>query len=150
MFQEDFKSILNKKEDDTQTKPESKFICGGCSFKVSSKKVLNIHNKFVHDQSFHSCDVCPIRTKTIGGMKVHKWSVQKSIMTYKKTGKPTEKIELKLEPNITNTSETGESESNDLLDLYQEKVWESGHNFRSRAICKSCLRIKYLVEKKCQ
>ena len=153
VFQEDFKLILNQKEDDKQTKSESKFICGGCSFKASSKKVLNIHHKFVHDQSFHSCDVCPIRTKTIDGMKVHKWSAHKSIMTYKKTGRPTEKIEVKSEPDITDTSETDyetdESESNDLPDLYQEKVWESGHNFRSRAplFAKAASGLKILLRK---
>ena len=153
VFQEDFKFILNEKEDDEQTIPESKFICGECSFKASSKRVLNIHNKFVHDQSFHSCDVCPIRTKTIGGMKVHKWSAHKSIMTYTKTVKPTGKTEVKLEQDITDTSETDyetdESESNDLPDLYQEKVWESGHNFRSRAplFAKAASGLKILLRK---
>ena len=153
VFQEDFKLILNQKEDDKQAKSESKLICGGCSFKASSKKVLNIHHKFVHDQSFHSCDVCQIRTKTIDGMKVHKWSAHKSIMTYKKTGRPTEKIEVKSEPDITDTSETdyetAESESNDLPDLYEEKVWESGHNFRSRAplFAKAASGLKILLRK---
>ena len=77
-FQEDFNTILNEKKNEDMFGPEERVPCMDCNFRASSKHVLRTHFMFVHDTSFHTCQDCGRRTKTIEAMNSHKSSRHKS------------------------------------------------------------------------
>ena len=149
-FQKDFNDILNEnkeEEDDTSTSVNLK--CPDCNFKASSRKVLKTHIKFVHDMTFHVCDVCGTKTKTVGAMKVHKWNKHKVIFRAKQN----QKQEVRGDPMVSDSSESAEESSDsdfdELPNLYQEKDWKGGYSFKSRtpAFEKAASGLKILLKK---
>ena len=82
-------------------------------------------------------------------MKVHKWDVHKVIVRYKET----QKQEVKVEPEVSDSSESAEESSDidfdELPNLYQEKEWKGGYTFTSRtpAFEKAALGLKILLKK---
>ena len=152
-FQKDFKDILNEKVDDCNT--NDKFTCDQCKFKASSARCLNAHKRLVHDATFYVCKQCQRRTKTVSAMKEHMWRVHKQIVVYNDPGKPKDTVNMMTppEPSSTDSSEnetnSSESDFDETPELYQEKKWKDGYNYKSRAptFVKAVTNLRSLLRK---
>ena len=139
-FQDDLKEILDVKGEQDEYENHVKINCDLCKFRGKSKKVMRVHHKFVHDQKFYTCNTCGIKTRTVGAMKTHMWHAHKVISTYKEPTKVKyNEINVEVRPEVTNNSSESEDEITDsdfedltLPNLYLEKEWKSGKNFKSR------------------
>ena len=132
-FQEDFNTILNENKNEDIFGSEEKVSCTDCNFRAASKHVLRTHFMFVHDTSFHTCQDCGRRTKTIEAMNLHKSSRLKSAIF----------ASSESEEDLT------ESENDDIPDPYEMKKWNAGYNFKSRTMAfqKASASLKSLLRK---
>ena len=132
-FQKDFDEILNEKPVEKEDARKTSLKCVECNFKGSSKRVLRVHNKFVHDLEFHSCTICASKTRSVGAMRTHMWGVHKIIAKYKNSDRPSEIVIESSEASETDDSdEADDDEFNNLPDPYAVKDWKSGINFKAR------------------
>ena len=149
-FERDFNDILNERVTEPILLEKTHCLkCPKCNFKASSNKVLNIHHAFVHDNSFHTCDICGARTKTVGGMKQHKSNVHKTTATFNPITADSIKVELSEADSSEYEDDLSDSENDDLPELYREHEWDGGFNYKSRApaFAKAASALKIMLKK---
>ena len=137
-FQDDFDTILNEKVEIKTVEPGTRFRCNECKFKASSQRALRAHLKFVHETTFFKCKHCKMRTKTADAMQLHLKRVHDSDATYKQVlnidesnMKKDKIMTLQSDSSEFSDEESSDSDFNDIPDLYIQKKWKNGWNFKS-------------------
>ena len=71
VFENDFKLVLNSVKEESCRGNPNRYNCTKCNFRASSKRCLNAHNTFVHENKFYTCEYCPIKTRTEMALHYH-------------------------------------------------------------------------------